>query len=121
MSALLCSILVAVSACSKPCEQTGAMAGNPPWAAHPDVIAPGGTMCGMSNDTATLDYRRSDNPFVVVVDYLEGRGWSRTDQDIGNQEAMNVSFQRGAEYLTVRINGGGTYSRVIYAYRAGQQ
>ena len=108
-------------ACTKPCKHMGVLKGNPGWTAHPGFIAPGGYMCGMDESHATLDYKTSENPWVRIVDYLEGRGWKRVRQNLENPKQPSVSLRKGRDLLTVWVDDNGRWSRVMYNYSVATQ
>lgn len=109
---MLASLVLTV-ACSQPCEDFG---GERPseWAGHADIIAPGGTMCSAGPNFAHVDYETESNPYVVVVQHLEGRGWERV-RSRPDHELQMVFLTRGEEHLAVSIERvNGTYSRAEY-------
>ncbi len=108
--------LLLAAGCSSPCEHDPEpRPAN--WAAHPDWIAPGGTLCRAEGGSATVDYEHDQNPFVVIVDYLEADGWARTTQDIDDPTFMTVSFEKGADTLDVTISDDGDYGSATYRVR----
>jgi hypothetical protein len=109
----LVALLVCVACSSDACEGFDGVR-PPSWTQHPDLVAPGGTLCRADANSAVLDYPHESNPFVVIVDHLEAQGWERTTQNIDDPQLMNVMLRKEAGTVSVTITDeDGDYDRVM--------
>lgn len=85
---------------------------SPNWKAHQDLVPPGATVCGHlkrtpgnssdSWDSLQIDFENDPNPFVAIVNHLEGKGLTRTSQNTSNADTQDVSFSKdGKPFLSV--------------------
>lgn len=109
----LFALVVCVACSDDPCQ--GFEGARPSaWSEHPDLIAPGGTLCRADATSATLDFPHESNPFVVIVEHLEGQGWERTTQNIDDPQLMTVMFRKEEGVVSVTITDeDGDHDRVM--------
>lgn len=78
-----------------------------PWDKHQDLVPPSAKVCGAHTATPAkliASFPKDENPFVTIVQYLEGKGFERSHQDVKNLDLLFVTLERGSTVIDVAVH-----------------
>ena len=75
------------------------------WEEHPDLVPADGLVCKTHDDgdSAMVHFATRDDPWIEIVDKLEGDDWVRVDQELNEDMSSTTTFAKGSERIEVYL------------------
>jgi hypothetical protein len=98
----IAAVAVSGAGCARRCEGMDPLE---EWEEHPDVVPADGLVCTTRDDgdTAMVHFVTRDDPWIEIVDKLEGDDWVRIDQDLNEDLSSTTTFAKGSERIEVYL------------------